>query len=179
MTEPDRDPLDTAIDRVAARLVSVEHDEVMVDRIITRLPERPGRRAWFAPLVPQAALAVCVAIVAFAWTTRDGGDVVREPRQLAPVARIEPEAPRVVVSSPAADATARPLDKPKGLSPRLVLNGLAAPRDHERSLVPVAAPVSLEVAALEAPALLDEAPVVVAPIVLTALPLSGESPSPR
>ena len=40
MNPQSRDPLDFAIERVATRLVSVEPDDVMVERITSRLPER-------------------------------------------------------------------------------------------------------------------------------------------
>ena len=50
MSDPTRDPLDQAIDRVAARMVSVDHDEVMVERIVARLPERSGLGGWLRVL---------------------------------------------------------------------------------------------------------------------------------
>jgi hypothetical protein len=53
------------------------------------------------------------------------------------------------------------------------------PADHERSLAPVGEPTPLEVVSLASPSLPEEAFVVLAPIVLTELPLSGESISPH
>ena len=51
MSDPTRDPLDQAIDRVAARLVSVDHDEApWLERIVARLPERSGLGGWLRVL---------------------------------------------------------------------------------------------------------------------------------
>ena len=160
MTDHTRDPLDQAIDQVAARLVSVEHDQAMADRIVARLPNRAARSAWAGALVPQAALATVLLVGVFLWTTREP-ELVREP--VVDVVSAGAEAPALRTT-----VTPRSDDSQFVLTP-----------DHERALVPVAAPIALEVAALDASALPEEALVVIAPIVLTELPLSGESISPR
>ena len=168
MTDHTRDPLDQAIDQVAARLVSVEHDQAMADRIVARLPNRAARSAWAGALVPQAALATVLLVGVFLWTTREP-ELVREP--VVDVVSAGAEAP--ALRTPMAPAL-RTTVTPRSDDSQFVLTP-----DHERALVPVAAPIALEVAALAASALPEEALVVIAPIVLTELPLSGESISPR
>lgn len=168
MTDHTRDPLDQAIDQVAARLVSVEHDQAMPDRIVARLPERARQSAWLGALLPQAALATVLVAAVIMWMTREP-DQVREPA--VDVRRAEASASAVapVVAAEAEAPALRTVDSQFVVTP-----------DHERALVPVAAPMFLEVAGLAGPAALPaEPPVVLAPIVLTELPLSGESISPR
>ena len=79
MSDPTRDPLDQAIDRVAARLVSVDHDRAMVERIVAGLPERNGVAGWLRVLVPQAALATVLIVGAWLWMTGDREQVLRDP----------------------------------------------------------------------------------------------------
>jgi hypothetical protein len=63
MSEPLRDSLDAAIDRVATRLVSVEHDSATfnsraVDRLVSALPARRERGWWnWSSWPAQAAVA--------------------------------------------------------------------------------------------------------------------------
>ena len=179
MSDPTRDPLDQAIDRVAARLVSVDHDEVMVERIVARLPERSGLGGWLRVLAPQAALATALIVAVLVWTTRDREQVVRDPVTASTVADAAAAAPQApALNAPVAEVSV-PL-KAAGMMARGVRETApASPADHERSLAPVESPKPLEVVSLASPSLPEEVPVVLAPIVLTELPLSGESNSPR
>lgn len=171
-----RDPLDLAIDRVAARLVSVNHDAAMADRIVAQLPVPSGRWAWTVSLVPQAAVAILVAMLAFAWTASDRGSGLREASSSS-----------VAGVRPARREGSEPAEQPRGTMAAIAIPPLPATRalrgpeneaDHERSLESVAALIPLDVAALEGPMPLDQAPVFLGPIVLTDLPLSSD-PSPR
>lgn len=198
MSDPTRDPLDQAIDRVAARLVSVDHDEpfdspigrasrrpaglaqdrAMVERIVTRLPERSGLGGWLRVLVPQAAVATVLIVAALVWTTSDREQVMRDPAAAPPAAEAgsaASEVPPVRAPMPGVDTPVQAT----GVARRVTATAIAEPPDHERSLEPVAAPVPLEVVSLASPSLPEEAFVVLAPIVLTELALSGESISPR
>ena len=181
MSDPARDPLDQAIDRVAARMVSVEgtNNRATAERIVARLPERSGPGGWLRVLVPQAAVAAALIVAALVWTTRNRQHVVPNPVTVPSVAAAGVAARAV----PAVAATAAGVDAPMraaGVAARRVTPAAAPlPADHERSLAPVEAPKPLEVAALASPSLPVEAFVVLAPIVLTELPLSGESILPR
>jgi hypothetical protein len=177
MTEPTRDPLDQAIDRVAARLVSVDHDATMVDRIVGRLPERSGVGGWLRVLAPQAALATAIVVATLVWTMSDRQPVDRDPAGAPAVAAAVPasEAPVAIAPISAVEAPARPTRVAARLTPPVA----ALPADHERSLAPVEAPIPLEIVSLASPSLPEEAFVVLLPIVLTELPLSGEAISPH
>jgi hypothetical protein len=174
MSDPARDPLDQAIDRVAARLVSVEHDEAMVERIVARLPERNGVGGWLRVLAPQAALAAVLIVAGLVWMRSDREQVVRDPA----VAPSAVQAGGSTVPAPSAIVSA-PVNATRMAARRMTPAAPALPADHERSLTPVEAPIPLEVVSLASPSLPEEAFVVLAPIVLTELPLSGESNSPR
>ena len=179
MSDPARDPLDQAIDRVAARLVSVDHDEAMADRIVARLPERSGLGGWWRVLLPQAAVAAALIVAALVWTTRNRERVVPNPVTVPSRA----EAGVAARDVPAVPATAADVDAPIQAAAVVVRRVTPAaaplPADHERSLAPVGEPKPLEVVSLASPSLPEEALVVLAPLVLTELPLSGESNSPQ
>ena len=179
MSDPMRDELDQAIDRVAARLVSVDHDAAMVERIVTRLPERSRAGGWLRVLVPQAAVGAALIVAALVWTTRDGEQVVGDLAPAPAVARAG-TAPDEVPAMPALPVTASaPVHATRMAARRATPAAPALPVDHEFSLAPVEAPKPLEVVSLASPSLPEEAFVVLAPIVLTELPLSGESNSPQ
>ena len=175
MSDHARNPLDQQIDRVAARLVSVDHHDAIVKRIVAGLPERNQRSGWLAVLAPQAALAAALIVAAVVWTTREHEQDI-EPLLAPLVAGVTAlEGPVQYAPVPGSGAPVAPR-----LAARRVIEGAPiAVADHERSLAPIDAPVALEVAALASPSLPDEAFVVLAPIVLTELPLSGEAISPR
>jgi hypothetical protein len=172
-----RRTLDQEIDQVAARMVGVDHDAAMADRIVARLPERPARGPWLGVLLPQAAAAVAILAAVVMWTTREPAvdpntDVGRA------AASLSAEAPGAKAEAPAeTEAGAQAPDLQASVSSLSTVEPALLP-DHERALAPVAAPISIELAAIEAPALLDEPTLVLAPLVLTELPLSGESNSP-
>ncbi len=162
MSDPTRDPLDQAIDRVAARMVSVDGtNDAMAERIVARLPERSGLGGWLRVLVPQAAVAAAL-IVGRAGVddeeSRTGGRdpvtrSVRRPRR------------RRAVTFPLFRADSADVDAPvqadaRGRAARDARLRPALPADHERSLAPVEAPTPLEVVSLASPSLPEEAFVV-------------------
>ncbi len=180
MSNPARDPLDQAIDRVAARMISVEATNVAtVEQLVARLPERSGSGGWLRVLAPQAAVAAALIVAALVWTTRNREHVVPGPVTVPPLA----DAGLAARDVPVVPATAPGMDAriaTAGVAVRRVTPAAAPlPADHERSLAPVEAPAPLEVVSLALPSRPEEAFVVLAPIVLTELPLSGESISPR
>jgi len=179
MTDPTRDPLDQAIDRVAARLVSVDHDEAMADRIIVRLPERSGQGGWWRVLVPHAALATALVVAALVWSRSGREPVVADPAAVPSVAQAGAAANEVPAVPVAPAAVSAPVNATRIAARRATPAAPELPVDHERSLAPVEAPTLLEVVSLASPSLPEEAFVVLAPIVLTELPLSSESISPQ
>lgn len=179
MTDPTRDPLDQAIDRLAARLVSVDHDEAMTERIVARLPERSGPGGWLRVLVPQAALAAALIVAALVWSRSGREPVVADPAAVPSVAQAGVATSAVSpVPAPVAGVNT-PVNATRIAARRATPAATELPVDHERSLAPVEAPTPLEVVSLASPSLPEEAFVVLAPIVLTELPLSGESISPH
>lgn len=179
MNDPTRDPLDQAIDRVAARLVSVDHDRAMAERIVARLPERSSAGGWLRVLAPQAVLATVLIVAAWLWTTNDRDQVVRDPVPAPSVAQAGTAASEAAVVPAPSPAVSVPVNATRMAARRVTPAALELPVDHERSLAPVEAPIPLEVVSLTSPLLPEEAVVVLAPIVLTELPLSGESNSPQ
>jgi len=182
MTDPTRDRLDQAIDRVAARLVSVDHEAAMVEGIVARLPERSGVGGWLRVLAPQAAVAAALIVAALVWTRGDRDPVVPDSVAAPAVAQVGAAATEVPAGAPP-PAVRAPGSVPVGATRlaarRVIPDASEPPVDHERSLAPVESPQPLEVVSLASPSLPEDAFVVLAPIVLTELPLSGESNSPQ
>jgi hypothetical protein len=128
-------------------------------------------------LVPQGAIAAVLIVAAVVWTASNREKVTRDPVAAPSLAGASAgEVPAVHAPVPAVEA---PGEAPRMTARRATAAAIAEPADHERSLAPVAAPVPLEIVSLASPSLPEEAFVVLAPIVLTELPLSGESSSPQ
>ncbi len=178
-----KDPLDTAIDHVAARLVHVQDDAEMTERIVRALPERP-RLAW---LLPQFALIGVFAIAAMVWMTQDTS---------APPALLPASSVGVVASLPAAPMShepgtalrTQPLESASARNNSRELRrdrAVAAfdreggPLDHERSLPALEAVNTLIVNDVSPRELPASSALAVAPIGVTDLPLTAESFLPR
>ena len=163
MINAPRPDLDAAIDRVATRLVALPEAAGLLPRVLARLPERASSPWWVAMPVQLAAGAALV-LMAFLWARPLDGPA---PPVTQSVAWIPEPAPHPAESQVAAPAslireTRRPavaFDRP----------------DHERSLAPVEPLPALAFESIAPMALEPEATVVLAPLVLTDLPLASES----
>lgn len=171
MSESPRLDMDDAIDRVAARLVAVTDDSRLLQRVMTRLPERAAP-PWFAAMPVQLAAGGALVLIAFLYA--------RPWRESAPSAlpRITAIVP-LEVPDPGSRIPVEPIDS-RLPSPDSRLPGDAVDRpDHERSLPPVAPLESLAVASIDAPAIEADALDPLAPLVLTELPLASDASSPH
>lgn len=183
-----KDPIDTAIDQVAARMVQVREDEDLALRIASALPERSSRFGW---LVPQFAAIAAFAIAAVVWSLRGpatpsllpSSDVVAVMAVPNTVAAVEPGTAvralplesafaRHVVSELRRDRLLGPLEL---LEPFVRVDGV----DHERSLAPIETMSALVMRDMDPDALPGSPALVLAPIAITELPLTAESFSPR
>jgi len=192
------DQLNAAIDRVAAKLVSVEPDQLMADRIASQLPERLATRSWMIRLAPQFAAATAMALLAyFLFSNRSTDAGLRTAtHDVAPAASASAREtsgelrrdPAVAASGreggPVASASARETSGELRWDLAVAASGregrLAADTfDRDFGLKPVAGPREIALVGIEAPPVIDLPSVEVAPIVLTDLPLASESPSPR
>ena len=165
-----KDPIDTAIDHVAARMVQVREDEDLAFRIASALPERSSRLRW---LTPQFAAIAAFAIAAVVWTTRETAPPSLLPSSDAAAMAGTRNTVTAIAPGTIARGTAvrtRPLELLEPLEPVEPLEG-----DHERSLPPIAgmrALVMSEVSPVELPA---TPALTLAPIEITDLPLTAES----
>ena len=94
MTKSPRHELDELIDRVAAKMVAIDGDGGVVERVMAQLPQRavtPWLLAWPAQLAAGAALV----LVAFLWARPLGRSAASSAE---PVARGPEAAPRVEVA---------------------------------------------------------------------------------
>ena len=173
----ERDRLDEIIDRSAARLVAVEPDAGLVERIVHQLPERetPARRVMLTWL-PQCAAVAAVIVAIVIWNReRPDSDATNIPQTgpwafvllPASIDAVEP----TVTASPQVVTLGRPVARPAMPDTGLL--------DHERSLAFVERPDFLALPSIGAPSLEPEDALMLAPLVLTELPLSGEPSSPR
>ena len=146
-----RDHLDAAIDRVAARLVATPaNDDELARRIVTSLPDRSSRLRW---LMPQVAAITAIAIASLVWTISSNRAV---PEMLSsteagamavfvrPVAERVPQLEIPRTQNGGTDRT-RPLEPFEPLEP---LEPLEL-SDHEHSLPAIPALKPLDVAAIE------------------------------
>ena len=159
--------LDTAIDRVAARLTQVDDDPQLASRIVASLPERS---TWFGGWVPRlAALALIVAATAAVLRMFDDRStaVLRSSSTIAVVTEFTP----VIASR--IEARIAPDDRRTIVEPPL--NDLRTAADFDRSLPPVAAPVAVDIAALSAGDLPAERALLLEPLDVPSLSLTAES----
>jgi hypothetical protein len=164
MTEHMPDQLTAAIDRVATRLVTVEPDQRMADRIASQLPERSAARSWMIMLAPQIAAAVGVVLLAFFLFSN------RPTQEGEPSATVLAGVPMPVVEVPRTIPRA-------GLEQRtLVVARVDDTLDRDFGL---AGPNAIALAAIADMPAIDVPLAEIAPIVLTELPLASDSPLPR
>jgi hypothetical protein len=177
-----KDPIDTAIDQVAARMVQVREDEELALRIASALPERSSRFRW---LIPQFTAIAAVAIAAVVWTMRDpatpsllhASDVVAVIAVPNTVAAVEPGTALRTLALESAFARMRELRRDEHLEPLEPLQPLDG--DHERSLPAIDALAALVVSDVAPDALPGSPALTLAPIEIADLPLTAESFSPR
>jgi hypothetical protein len=178
-----KDPIDTAIDQVAARMVQVREDEDLALRIAAALPARStrfhlraarfgGQVGW---LIPQFAAIAALAIAAVVWTTRDTATPALLPSSDVVVVIAVPKS--VVAREPGTALRTRPLER---LEPLELLEPLSSDgTDHERSLAPIAAMSALVMRDMAPEALPGSPALTLAPIEIADLPMTAESFSPR
>ena len=187
MAEHDR--LDTAIDQVAARMVHVNEDASLTERIVGALPERTSRFAWF---IPRLAAMTALAVAAIVWTSRDTA-----PPALLPSADVAglggmptvvaASAPRTVAPGTAvrtmplesafARNTSGELRRDRLLEPLEPLRSDGA--DFERSLPAIDAMTALAMSDVTPDEMPATPALMLAPIEITDLPLTAESFPPR
>lgn len=164
-----RDPIDTAIDQVTARMVQVRADEDLALRIAAALPERSSRFGW---LIPQFAAIAAFALAAVVWTTRDTATPSLLPSSDVVAVMAVPNTVSAV--EPGTAFRTQPLELLEPLEPLEPLEG-----DHERSLPAIDAMTALVVSDV-APVELPATPALTLdPIEITDLPLTAESFPPR
>jgi hypothetical protein len=156
-------PLDTAIDRVAARMVAVPDDPDMTLRIVGALPERSSRRGW---LIPQLAALGALAVAAVLWSMRGqpAGPTVLPSAGIAPVAafpRVTPREPGTLVRTHISE----PPEPPPPSEPSRI--------DFERALP------AIELSVIGTEALPAFEALTLAPIEIGELPLTAEPMSPN
>lgn len=174
----DRDRLDEAIDRIAARMTTLEDDTALAARIAAALPERRFGLTWilagWAPRLAVLAMAA-IAITLVLRTFYDGSTkVLRTERASAALSIVEPlsNKRRTLVEPPVIE---RRTFVELSLNRRgtTVAGDLA---DHERSLPPIEPIAGLAVDALTPSELALEPVLVPAPLMIADLPLSSDFP---
>jgi hypothetical protein len=177
-----KDPIDTAIDQVTARMVQVREDEDLALRIAAALPARSTRVSW---LIPQFAAIAVFAIAAVVWTMRDPATPALLPSSEVAALGVVPNT--VAAIAPGTGIRTLPLesafarmrelrrDKPLELLEPLGSDGA----DHERSLAPIAAMSAIVMRDMAPDALPGSPALTLAPIEIADLPMTAESFSPR
>jgi hypothetical protein len=159
--------LDTAIDAVAKQLTDVEHDPHLPARIAASLPDRPSWFGWWAPRLAMIAILAAAGIV---WGNR-GQEVTPG---VSPLASSQPITRPLVLM--AAVREAEPNRTPP-LEPVEPLEQMEPALDFDRALPPIEALASIELDSLAPESLPEDAPLTVAPLAVTDLPLTPDSVS--
>ncbi len=165
-----RDRLDDAIDRIAARMTNVEDDAALAGRIVAALPERSARSwRWLMPRLAVgtfAALTVAVVLRPF----YDGStDVLRTEGANVPLAIAEPASnDRRTIVEPPVIVRRTPVEHPS--------NDRRTISDHEFSLPSIPAPEALIVDSMAPEALAGADALELASLVIADLPLTAEFP---
>lgn len=179
-----KDPIDTAIDQVAARMVQVREDEDLALRIAAALPARSTRVGW---LIPQFAAIAVFAIAAVVWTMRNPAPTSLLPSSEVAALVVVPNTVAAIApgtgirTMPLESASARHISgelrrdrRLEDLEPLEPLDG-----DHERSLPAIDALAALVVSDVAPDALPGSPALTLAPIEIADLPMTAESFSPR
>jgi hypothetical protein len=164
-----KDPIDTAIDQVSARMVQVREDEDLALRIAAALPARSTRFSW---LIPQFAAIAAFAIAAVVWTMRDPAPTSLLPSSEVAALVVVPST--VAAIAPGTGIRTMPLEPLEHLELLEPLDG-----DHERSLPAIDALAALVVSDVTPDALPGSPALTLAPIEIADLPMTAESFSPR
>ena len=166
-----RDRLDDAIDRVAARMTNVEEDAALAGRIVAALPERSAwsGAGWMPRLAVGALAALTVAVVLRPFY--DGStDVLRtEGAERAVWRSHEPASnDRRTTVEPPVIVRRTPVEHPS--------NDRRTISDHEFSLPSIPAPEALIVDSMAPEALAGADALELASLVIADLPLTAEFP---
>lgn len=169
--------LDDAIDRVAARITSVEEDDALAARIASSLPERSQWSLhWLMPrLAIAAALAIGMTLVVLQTFDEGSPTVLRSENTGSRIVE-----PRSIVEPPSNDRRTS-VERPLRVRRTTVEPSSNDPRtegDHEYSLAAIAAPEALGVGSLARDALPADDGLAIAPLVIADLPLTADF-SPR
>ena len=169
-----RDLLHQAIDQVAARLTRVDENDALAAQIINALPARVTWFGWLShSWAPRLAMIAVIVAAGMVWSTRrEASTPVASPLASSrPIA-----APTVLVAAvrEAEPIRTMPLEPLEPLEPVETRLG-----DHERSLPALDALSALALDALAPVSLPEDAPLTLAPLAITELPLTPESISPR
>ena len=173
-----KDSLDDAIDRVAAKLVSVADDPAAVERIVSSLPPRREREWWRMSSLPVQAVAAASLVLAIVYMRSTSND------DLGP--RIETQHPSVAVNAPRAEAVADasvtiPQERPQPATAPVRRRRVRSTPEAQQAfgLPAMDAPAQLTIGTLISTAPLDPLePASVAPILLNDLPLATEVQTP-
>jgi hypothetical protein len=183
MTTPD--PLDTAIDHVASRMVAVPDDTEMTLRIVSALPERTSRRRW---LIPQFA-AIGALVIALVWTTRNEStpEIAMLPSSAG--TSIIGFASPVAADAPGTALRTMPLESAFARGPAVAASGQGGGRteatvpivsvDHERALPAINALSALSVTDARTSEIAMPAAIGLASIEIADLKLTAESFTPQ
>ena len=164
------------VDEVATQMVEVRADAEFATRIVSSLPERRSRLFW---LIPQLGAAAVVVVAVVVWLNREAPvpaetTIAMVPLR-APVDAIEPFRP---TDSAFARRQSGGLRRDRLVRPT-VPDDIAVPVDHERALPAVEAPGVLAMSDLAPRELPAFEPLMLQPLEIGELPLTGESFSPR
>lgn len=171
-----RDRLDDAIDRIATRMTRVEENDAFTSRIVNALPERSRWAGWlFQSWAPRIAMIGGVLAAAIVWGSlgsRESGAVTQ------PLLSSQPLATPVTFAAGVREPL-EPGRMPLGpLEPLAPLEPLVPGGDFEFSLPPIEAVAALQVEAVAAASLSEDAPLTLMPLAIADLS-TAENNSPR
>ena len=166
------DPLDGAIDQVAAQLTHVDDDPALASRIVSALPERSGwlPYGWVSRFAVGAVAALTIA----------GGAALVVQRSFnegsTKVLRVENAGTAVVeLAGPVTGkAPGTPIVEPSPNPRRTIVEPSAKSLDFDRSLLALAALETLGVGSLAPDNLPAEDALAIAPLAVADLPLTAE-----
>ena len=167
-----RDRLDEAIDRVAARMTHVDDNGALTGQIVNALPERSiGFGWWFRSWAPRLAMVAVVIAAGIVWSNRG----TQESSPIAATIAGSPNTDLIPLVASVREAEPNrtlPLEPLEPLEPMEPSNA-----DFEFSLPSIAAVAALELEMIAPASLPEDAPLTLAPLAIADLPLTdGFSP---
>ena len=167
-----RDHLDEAIDYVATHLVRVEDNEGLSTRILSSLPDRSpwSLHSWMPRLAMTAAIGIGVTFVVLRTFDDGSTDVLRTEIASAPLVEFRAAVDRTTVE-PELSVRRTILERPS--------NDRRTSADHGRSLLALAPPAALSLAAVAPGDLPGQGALVVESLTIADLPLTADTISPR